>query len=163
MRALESVPVLRAGELARAGWLHPGEVNNIAVSGLIGCIHADEDMVTLTVLTSRQDVVEIRAALVWQPMPCGGMRAMFGCPRCGERRNALYWKADLLACRRCHRLPTLSDIYTSRFRFDELVEGVLARVRADLAPSTFTRPKGVKSATWSRVVDEVHTRLAGPY
>ena len=97
--------------------------------------------------------------LAWTQCSLGGSRAWFLCPQC-ERRVAILYHADVLACRHCCSLTYRSQRETSLDRTFRRADRLRARLKwpTGVMHGIFGRPKGMHHKTFRRLL-VTYTRL----
>jgi hypothetical protein len=94
----------------------------------------------------RQRVTVVRTACHY-----GGARPWFLCPYCGRRVAILYlWNVP--QCRRCARLVYSSQSLDALARSWRRTGKIEARLKGDAEEWDYTRPKGMRQATFERLV-----------
>ena len=118
---VEETPCVDVRHLQRIGALAPGEMMPLdgALSGPLlyaGALSPYEIGVCTLGKSRKFDVIQ-RAQLKWTPCHFGGTRPWLRCPRCSERRRALYLLEGRLECRECLDLRyTSSQVRGDRWR-----------------------------------------------
>lgn len=105
---------------------------------------------TATTNDDKRDVCE-RIAIAHTACNFGGTRAWFCCPRCPKRVAVLYLRAGRFACRHCQRVAYSSqseDVLGRTWLKQRKLE---ARLGND-----WQRPKGMRLATYQRLLDRLH-------
>lgn len=98
-----------------------------------------------------QRFINDRVTLLHAPCNLGGTRQWFSCPRCARPVAQLYMRSGRFACRHCQRVAYSSqseDILDRTWRKQRKVE---ARLGDD-----WQRPKGMRHATYARLMNQLH-------
>jgi hypothetical protein len=108
------------------------------------------------------DGAQHRPLVTRAPMPFGGARVFWVCPKCGCRALLLYVRRSALMCRRCARLKHWSQSISSCQRRVRRICRLRDRLGAPagqglLAPLPL-RPRGMHKATYARLCGEIEAR-----
>jgi hypothetical protein len=149
---LETLPALKAAELAAAGWLEHGSKHDVVTGGLTCSVTAVEDGLRVIALTAAGQPTTQRLALYQQPTPLRGSRVLLGCTGCGARVAALYWHQDRFRCHRCLGNRYRSQRQSGSARRRERVDALRKRAQVEQTPALFAKPAGVRAGAWRRVL-----------
>lgn len=116
---------------------------------------------TLYILTSEGFKHDI--SMVPQPMPFGGSRYWFLCPKCGQRQRKLYLKDQSFLCRACHRLTYVSQQKGKVLGKIEQVKRLYLKLGGDGRfpnAATIKRPKGMHHKTYYEISTRIKEMLS---
>lgn len=144
----------KLGYLSRArafswGWSIDGES-----TGSIGIVVQSSTALSLqyTLTTDgEQRIIKDTVALLHAPCNLGGTRPWFSCPLCARPVAVLYMRAGRFACRHCQRVAYSSqseDVMGRTWLKQRKVEARLG--------DNWQRPKGMRIATYERLMDRLH-------
>lgn len=144
----------KRGYLSRActfswSWSRDGES-----SGSIGIKVESPSALSLqytVTINGEQRSINDRVALLHAPCNLGGTRPWFSCPRCARPVAMLYMRSGRFACRHCQRVAYSSqseDVLGRTWLKQRKLE---ARLGDD-----WQRPKGMRYATYERLIDRLH-------
>jgi hypothetical protein len=149
VRQLDKLGYLSRARTFSWSWSLGGES-----AGSIGiAVHSPNALSLQYTVTTHGEQHNINDKVHLKHAPCnlGGTRPWFSCPRCARPVAVLYMRAGRFACRHCQRVA-----YSSQS------EGVLQRtwlkqrkLEARLGDD-WRRPKGMRYATYERLIDRLH-------
>lgn len=149
---LEDRPRLDIRQLARAGWLGPGERNQATyvVDGhvyAVATICAGEDCLDVFGANSTGDRIGATVTFTEVPLTFGSRR-YFVCPECAGRCSILVFNE--LVCQGCTGLPHLTATLSRQDRLRDKVERARQALGMD-ANGHCEKPPGMWADTWLRL------------
>ncbi len=144
----------KLGYLSRARTFSWGWSSNGESSGSISIVVQSPMALSLRYTVTTNDEkhnIKDTVQLLHAPCNLGGTRPWFSCPRCARPVAVLYMRAGRFACRHCQRVAysTQSEDVLQRTWLKQ--RKLEARLGDD-----WQRPKGMRHATYERLLDRLH-------
>ena len=157
----ESVPSLDVRKLNRDGLLAKGtrstvKAENTATTTLIAC--ADSIEIAYTLSDGKAQPLRVSQAVTLTTTPCnyGSDRTWFECPCC-DRRVAVVYMSDQVACRKCHGLHYRSQSESPKTRMLRRLKKISSELQSSANPicdPTPQRPRHMKKSKYAELVAE---------